>query len=77
VSLRYALSILMVLGAGLDLLAAGCRPSCTPKTLADIEARYSLAVMADCKGYGSLAECPAAPELKAQRRAAEEAASCR
>ena len=75
--LRYVLAAAMVLGSGLDLLALGCQPSCPPKTLADIEARYSLAVMRDCKGYGSLAECPAAPALKEARRQAEEDAKCR
>jgi hypothetical protein len=77
VSLRYALSILLVLGACIDLLAAGCRPSCPPKTLAEIEARYSLAAAQKCHGYASLAECPDAPALKATRRAEEGAASCR
>ena len=75
--LRHVLAFTMVLGCSLDLLAVACRPSCPPKTLADIEARYSLAVMRDCKGYGSRAECPAVPALKDERRKAEEAASCR
>lgn len=50
---------------------------CPAKTLANIEARYTLAALAACKGFKSLAECPDAPALKARRQAEEEAASCR
>lgn len=67
----------MVLGLGVLGLVCNCASPCPPKTLADIEARYSLAALQDCKGYKSLAECPAAPELKAKRQAEEEAAQCR
>ena len=75
--IRHVLAFAMVLGCSIDLLAVACRPSCPPKSLAEIEARYSLAVMHDCKGYGSLAECPSAPALKDARRKDEEAAKCR
>jgi hypothetical protein len=57
-------------------LCAGPRP-CAPATLTAIEADYSEAVLGQCRGYSSLAECPAVPALQSKREARELDAGCR
>ena len=68
-----------LLGAVLALTLGGCGAGpCTAKVKAEIQARYAAQVLAACGGkYGSVAECPAAAALKAERRKAEEVAKCR
>jgi len=51
---------------------------CPPTVLADIESRYTLAMLAACGGrYPSRAECPDTPRIEQEREDAQEAARCR
>lgn len=77
-SLRYALSILLVLGACLDLLATGCRPSGPPKApcATPIVALYTAEMLAaGCKGdHFYDPQCAA---IKERRDAREKEAGCK
>lgn len=73
-----ATTLFVALGVTLGCLAnSGCaHQACKPQILAGIEAKYSAAVLLECQGH-TLADCPAAPLLKAERKQAEEGARCR
>lgn len=62
------------------LLVGACASGPTPcpgTTLAQIEADYGADVLEQCRGYKSLAECPAVPALRARRARDEQIAGCR
>jgi hypothetical protein len=79
VSLRYALSILLVLGACIDLLAAGCGSNGTPPKApcaAPIVALYTAEMLAaGCKGEHF--DDPQCAAIKEQRDAREQEAGCK
>lgn len=67
----------LVLGLFCAGLVFSCAQTCTTADHAKIAADWFTGVRARCKGAHSLAECPEAEKLKAERAEAERAAECR